>query len=176
MKYFLIVCSVSLYLTSCQKIVSLTQFNMEYTDLVTIPSATGINLPLSILSPETTTNAEAEFEINDTRKDLIEQIKLTELQLVLENPVTEDFSFLNEISIYISADSVAEQLVAWSIPVPTDAGRQINLNLTDTDLQEYVKSDRFSLRFYTKTDEILLSDHQIRWQATFFVDAEIFGI
>ena len=51
-----------------------------------------------------------------------------------------------------------------------------SLNLTDTDLQEYVKSDRFSLRFYTKTDEILLSDHQIRWQATFFVDAEIFGI
>ena len=99
---------------------------MEYTDLVTIPSATGINLPLSILSPETTTNAEAEFEINDTRKDLIEQIKLTELQLVLENPVTEDFSFLNEISIYISADSIAEQLVAWSIPYPQmQAGRSI---------------------------------------------------
>ena len=149
---------------------------MDYSDIVVIPSATGVNLPLSILSPETTTNAEAEFQINDTRKDLIEQIKLTQLTLTLESPITEDFSLLNEISIYISSDSIAEQLVAWSIPVPADAGQSVSLNLTNTDLQDYIKADNFRLRFYTKTDELLLSDHQIRWNARFFVDAEIFGV
>ena len=167
---------IIVFFSACQKIDSLTQFNMDYTDIVVIPSAIGVNIPLSILSPETTTNAEAEFAVNDTRKDLIEQIKLTQLQLILESPSTEDFSFLNEISIYIAADSIAEQLIAWSIPVPNDANQLIELNLTDVDLQEYIKADQFRLRFYTKTDELLLMDHQIRWNCQFFVDAEILGI
>lgn len=45
---------------------------MEFDETIVIPSSAGINLPFDILTPDLEINSELIFEINDTRKDLVE--------------------------------------------------------------------------------------------------------
>ena len=122
------------------------------------------------------TNSESTFAVNDTRKDLIEEIKLTDLELVMISPEEADFSFLNSIEVYISADGLEEILIANLDEVPEDAGNVITLDTSDTDLKEYIKKDEFSLRLNTVTDELMSTDHELEVNSTFFVDAKILGL
>ena len=141
-----------------------------------IPSSAGIDLPFDVFTPEMETNSESTFEVNDTRKDLIEEIKLTELELVVISPDTADFSFLNSIEVYISADDLEEIRIAYLEEVPEDAGNVITLDTSDADLKEYIKKDQFSLRLNTVTDELMSTDHELEVNSTFFVDAKILGL
>ncbi|SFR53501.1 hypothetical protein [Maribacter stanieri] len=174
-KYISFICLLVLF-TACDKIDELTKFDMEYSQRATIPSSTGINLPFDVFTPEMETNSESTFAVNDTRKDLIEEIKLTDLELVIISPEEADFSFLNSIEMYISADGLEEILIANLDEVPEDAGNVITLDTSDTDLKEYIKKDEFSLRLNTVTDELMSTDHELEVNSTFFVDAKILGL
>jgi len=174
-KSIFIICLLAL-ITSCDKLDELTKFDMEYSQRATIPSSAGIDLPFDVFTPEIETNSESTFEVNDTRKDLIEEIKLTELEMVIISPDGADFSFLNSIEVYISADGLEEIKIAYLEEVADDAGSVITLDTSDTDLKEYIKSDEFSLRLNTVTDELMSTDHELEVNSTFFVDAKILGL
>lgn len=163
-------------LVGCDKIDELTKFEMDYNQEVVIASTTGIDLPFDVFTPETETNSESEFEVNDTRKDLIEEIKLIDLVLIIKDPRDSDFSFLESIEVFISAENLEEQRIAFEEDVDPAAGATLKLNTTDLDLQEYIKKDSFTLRLKTVTDEILDQDHTIQVKSVFFVDAKILGI
>ncbi|MBQ4913041.1 hypothetical protein J8L85_01240 [Maribacter sp. MMG018] len=168
---FFIIC-----ITGCDKLDELTKFDINYSQNVTIPSSTGIDLPFDVFTPETETNSESKFEVNDTRKDLIEEIKLTELEMIIISPDGADFSFLNSIEVFISADGLEEIKIASLNEVPENSGNTLNLDTVDTDLKEYIKQDEFMLRLNTVTDELLSSDHELEVNTTFFVDAKILGL
>ena len=174
-KYTFVLAIFTLFV-SCDKLDELTKFNMEYSQRATIPSSAGINLPFDIFTPEMETNSESKFAVNDTRKDLIEEIILTELELVVIAPDTADFSFLNSIEVFISADGLEEIQIASLSDVPENSGNRINLNTSDIDLKEYIKKDEFSLRLNTVTDELMSTDHELEVNSTFFVDAKILGL
>ncbi|WP_424003048.1 hypothetical protein [Maribacter sp. IgM3_T14_3] len=174
-KYISIICLFVIF-SACDKLDELTKFDMEYSQRATIPSTTGINLPFDVFTPEMETNSESTFAVNDTRKDLIEEIRLTKLELVMISPDGADFSFLNSIEVYISADGFEEIRIASLDEVPEDAGSVIALDTSDTDLKEYIKSDEFSLRLNTVTDELMSTDHELEVNSTFFVDAKILGL
>ena len=148
---------------------------MDYDTQVTIPSTTGINLPFDVLTPDTETNSESTFESNDTRKDLVEEIKLTKLQLEVTTPSDADFSFLESIEVYISAEGLDEILIASKVEVPESVS-VLDLEVMNTDLKEYIKKDNYSLRLNTVTDEAISQDHEIDVKSTFFVDAKILGL
>lgn len=114
--------------------------------------------------------------MNDTRKDLIEEIRLNSLTLNLDSPNNADFSFLESISVYMNAQDLPEVEIAWKDNVPEDAGSQISLNVSNQDFKEYIKKDEFILRVNTITDEILTSDHKINIASDFFIDAKILGL
>ena len=99
MRKYISIIVLAVLISNCSKLDELTKFDMDYDTQVTIPSSAGINLPFDVLTPDTETNSESTFESNDTRKDLIEEIKLTKLQLVITSPSETDFSFLESISI-----------------------------------------------------------------------------
>ncbi len=166
---------IVLIVASCDVIDEFTKFDIEYNTQVTIPSSTGINLPFNINTPETETNSENTFESNDTRKELIEEIKLTKLELVLSSPSDADFSFLESVDVYISAEGLDEVKIASKTEVP-EMISVLSLDVFDTDLKEYIKKDRYKLRLNTVTDEVITSDHTIDINSTFFVDAKILGI
>ena len=163
------------WLQGCKELDKLTQFEMDYSSSLTTPSSTGIDLPINFYSPDIESDSESAFAINDTRKELVEEIRLTRLDLTVTSPSNGDFSFLESIEIYLSADSLPEIKIAWKDRVPGDAGKLLELETSGDDLKEYIKKDDFSLRLHTVTDEILTSDHEIEIYSLFFVDAEILG-
>lgn len=159
-----------LVMTSCNKF---TQFDMPYETVVVIPSSTLIDIPIDVNSPEVTTESEQTFAVEDTRKDLIEEILLTDLNLELESPSGSDFSFLKTIEIFIDADGSSEERVAWKENISENAGKTLELESTDKDLQSYIKADEFTLRVKTTTRESISQDHEIKVKANFWVDAQL---
>ncbi len=93
--------------------------------------------------------------------------------LEIETPAGEDFSFLESISLFISAEGLNETKIAWKDPVPDPVGGKIDLDVSGEDLQEYIKKESFSLRISTTTDELLSEDHVIKVTCNFFVDAKL---
>jgi hypothetical protein len=164
-----------IFSTACKKVDKLTQFHIEYNESVTIPSSMGIDLPFDVFTPDVQTNSESTFEVNDTRKDLIEEILLTQLDLSLSSPSSSDFSFLKSIEIYISASGLSEIKIAWKEDIPNNVGKYIELETSTKDLKDYIKKDEFKLRLNTITDELLASDHEIDIHTDFYVDAKILG-
>lgn len=172
-KYILLILATSTLLFGCKKAEELTQFDIEYTSEVTIPSTSGINLPFDVFTPDMETNSESKFAVNDTRKDKVEVITLTELQLVLKTPSNSDFGFLKSIEVYIDADGLTERRIAFDTDIPASIGKILNLEVTDDNLREYIIEDEFSLRVKTVTDEAITQDHIIDINTTLFVDAKI---
>ena len=174
MKYlvlsFLIVCAFS-----CNKVDKLTQFNMDYTTQVTIPSNTVVSLPIDLFTPDIQSNSESTFSSNNTNKDLIEEVKLTSMNLVLKSPTNGDFSFLDEVRVFIDADGLNETEIATALNISAAVDDELELDTDDVNLMEFLKKDKFSLRVYTVTDEAIVQDHEIEVNSTFFVDARILG-
>lgn len=159
--------------TGCNQFESFTNFTLKYEQDVKIESSTGINLPFNIATPQTETNAESEFESNDTEKKYIKTISLDSLVLTLFDPPNEDFSFLEEIAIFINADGLEEQRIAWKSPVPSSTTNVLVLDCTDEDLQEYIKKEKFSLRLKVVTDELVTRDHYFRIRSAYSVSAKL---
>ena len=167
---FLLVC-ISVF--SCNQFESFTQFVIRYEQDAKIESSTGINLPFNLNTPRMETNAEQKFESNNTHKDKVESIQLDSLRLVLNDPPGEDFSFLEEITIYLNAEGLDEIEIAKKVPVPTSASNTLVLDCTELDLQEYIKKDEFSLRLRTVTDELITKDHYFTIYSVYSVDAKL---
>ncbi len=176
MKRSIILILFALALTQCDQLDKLTQFDVDYDTSVTISSTVGLDVPFEIATPEVTTNSESEFEVNDTRKDLVEEITLKKLSLMITVPDDGDFDFLNDIEVYISADGLEEKKVAWKDNIPESIGNSLDLETSDIDLQEYIKKDSFNLRIKTTTDKVITQDHEIEIHSVFHVDAKILGI
>lgn len=174
-KPLLIFATILTLLDGCKKVDKLTKFNMAYHETVIIPSSTGINLPFNLLTPDVKSNSESTFAANDTRKDLVEEIKLTQLDLTLTSPSNGDFGFLKSIEIFISADGLSEEKIAWKENVSSSIGKYLELETTHMNLKEFIKKDKFTLKVRTVTDEALSSDHHIDVHSVFFVDAKVLG-
>lgn len=176
MKNMLLVALVAFLFSACDQVDKLTQFKLDYTTEATIPGTAGLNVPIVMNTPDRTTNSEQQFSINDTRKDMIEEIYLDEVTLTLKSPSGEDFSFLEEITIFIKADGLPEKELATKKPVPANTGNVLTLDVSRVDAQEYIKQEEFSLRVEATVDEVIQQDHTFDIYTRFFVDAKVLGV
>jgi hypothetical protein len=164
---------VAVSLFSCKKLNKLTQFNLTYDESITIPANSAINLPFVIQTPDMTTNSESTFEVNDTRKDLIQEIKLTQMVLTINTPASGNYNFLKDIILYINADGLDEVKLAWQENIPNDNVKQLTLNVSNADIKEFIKKDQFNLRVVTTTDEVITTEYKIDLHYVLFVDAKL---
>ncbi|MBI1184367.1 hypothetical protein GC194_08855 [bacterium] len=161
---------------SCgDKLHKYTQFTIDYSSSFVVPSNSGLSLPLDFYTPETETNSEQEFAVNNTRKDLLEKVNVKSIKLKITSPDGQTFGFLNDVYIYLKADGLDEVLVAQRENIPSDVGSTLDLNVMDQDLQEYIKKDKFTLRAKTITDKVTNRDVAIQINTQFFVDAKVLG-
>ena len=165
--------AVSIFSISCKKLKSLKTFSLNYSYEVTVPGTLGINTPFDILTPEISTNSESAFQGNDTRADLVNSIHLDKLKLTLTAPQGGDLSFLNSIEIFIKADGLSEQVIAWKNDIPESVGTSIDLTTTGTDLKEYIKKPKYSIRVAVKTDKVITQDHKIKVDESYKVEAKL---
>jgi hypothetical protein len=171
MKKILFLLFISFAITGCKK--KLTQFYINYDSQITIPATLTQFLPIAINTPPITTNSTHEFEINSTKKEYIRSIQLSELQLTIESPSNETFSFLNTLEIFISSSGLPEKMIANKYNIADTVGTTIYCNVNDQDLQEYIKADNFALRVSTETDETIPQDVTVSIHSRYFVDAKL---
>jgi hypothetical protein len=164
-----------LSLAGCRALDALTMFDLKYEASFTIPQTALVNVPIDLTSPEVTTNTEEEFAVHNTQKDLIESIKLKTLILEIETP-DYDFSFLKSVEIYLKAEGLPEIKIAEKLLISDDIGNQLKLDVADTELSEYLKKDKISMRAKTVTDEQLTQDLRVKIYSVFHVDAKILGL
>ena len=160
-----------LFFVGCKN--KLTQFHIEYNTPAIIQSSVPINVPFNVYTPEQETNSSVEFEVNDTRKDLIELILLEELTIEITAPEQQNFNFLKSIEVFIDSENFTERKVAFNENVPSNV-KKITCEVLDVDLQDYIKEDHFSIRIKTVTDQVLTNDVELDIYSKFFVDAKLF--
>ncbi|MFN8436680.1 MAG: hypothetical protein U0V72_03485 [Cytophagales bacterium] len=175
-KNILLLFCLSLLTFSCKKLDKYTQFDLPYTQNVSIPSSTVANIPLTIATPAIKTNSSTKFSGYNTKADLIESVKLSSLVLVVKSPSGGDFSFLKDMEVYISANGLAEKKVAWKTSIPDNVGGSLTLDVSNEDLKEYIKKDEISLKVSCTTDEIITEQYSVDANMVFHVDAKILGI
>jgi len=175
-KNLLVLCFAFALLFSCNVVDDLTKFDLDYQTNYSIPPSTLINSPFNLFTPDVTTESESSFENNDTRKDLIESIKLKTIKLTIDSPESGNFNFLKEVHVYIDADDIEEVEIANIYDLENTNSNTLNLEVNDQELKEYIKKDRFNLRIQTITDETISETYDIIIDTKFRVDAEILGV
>ena len=161
----------------CKKVDEWTKFDLDYSFETTIEPVFGINLPFDLPTPTIKTDISEALEINNSKKDLVEDIRVKSLIATIVSPDDETFSFLNDIEISIAAEDLPTLLIAWKHDIPNSVGDKIILDiLSDTNLEEYIKKEDIKLEISVKTDKILFHDVDLKVDAKFFVDAKILGI
>ncbi len=174
MKRSLILGLVGMMLFGCKK-EGFTKFNIDYESTVVIQSGIGISIPFTVNIPNIATNSESELEVNDTRKDKIQHIALTSLTLEITSPSGQEFDFLEDIELFISADGVNEVMLAYIYNMENSVGNTISLTCLPSDFQEHIKKDKMTLRVRTVSDEYNLFDVEIKIKSIFLVDAKLIG-
>jgi len=177
MKNLLLILALSISIFSCEKLDKKTQFNIDNNSESVIPSAVGINLPFDLPTPTITTNIEQEMEENNSRKDLIEYAKLTDLKLSIKSPSTANFDFLNDMDIFIRTDGLPKIKIAQIHNIPENGLKEISLTVVDNiDIQNYIKADKYYIDLTVKTDKINLQDVTLNIYSNVFIDAKILGL
>jgi hypothetical protein len=179
MKKLVFVSSVIVFLigfVACDAIEKLTQFNMSIDSDITIPRTLGVDLPITVFTPDINMESESEFDSNNTHKDLIEDIYPTEITLTITSPESASFDFLKNIEITISAEGMSEKKIAWLDDIPKSDLKVITLEVSSSNLKEYILKDSFKLNTNTTTRELISEDIEVTIHTVFFVDAKVLGV
>ncbi|MEH0158734.1 hypothetical protein V6R21_32160 [Limibacter armeniacum] len=172
--YFLL--ATCTLLSSCDTLDKLTQFELKYTSNVTIPATVPIASPFEIFTPEIKSDSESQMSINNTKKDLVEEIYLKSMTLTIKSPEGEDFSFLESLAVTISAEGLEEQQIAFKDNIGENVSDVIEMEVEKINLREYILKDEFKLKVTTVTDELNSKSYDIEIFTKYHVNAEILGI
>ncbi|CAM3824508.1 hypothetical protein POKO110462_21210 [Pontibacter korlensis] len=157
--------------TACEKIDDLLTFYINEDETFTIESG----FPLGAVIPATpftvTTNSEETFKNNKTRAELVKDVSLNRLELTIVEPEGQNFDFLKRIELYISSENQPEVRIAYLEEVP--AGTTVlKLKSTNAKLDEYIKSDRYTIRTEAELAKPVTQDITIKADMRFKVTAD----
>ncbi len=170
----LIVASLMVFSSACEKAKEGVTFTLSTRSEVTIPSTTGLNLPINLLSPDITTNSNSSFSSNRTTPELVREIKLSRLDINIMSPNQTTFDFLRTLRVYMSAPDLPEVELASAVDIPADGRRSLELTVDkDTNFKEYLVKDRISLRVQATTRQLVTSDTKLEVLPAFEVRASL---
>ncbi|MCF6141617.1 hypothetical protein L1S34_10000 [Flavobacterium sp. K77] len=159
--------------TSCNVIDDLLTFNIENQTSFKIESAFPVGSALTIVTPEVTTNSSSTFENNNTRADLVKDVKLSQLRVSITNPSGKNFSFLKSIVLYISTDANDEIELAQLDNINSTTNT-LDLICTTAKLDKYVKASSYKIRTRAVIKETITEDITVNAAMKFRVTADPF--
>jgi hypothetical protein len=159
--------------SGCKVVENLLTFRIDNDASMTIPSAVGINTPLSIPTPEVSSQASQTFKNNNTDINKVKNVILERLNLTTTSPNQATFQFLKSIKIYISAPGLEEKLLASKMDIPTTVGNTLELETTSDAMDTYLKKETYSLRTEVVTRQVVGYETTIKAAMTFKVTANI---
>ncbi len=165
-------------LTSCEEELDrFTMFDVDNETSFTIPATTVLETPFAIRTPEIQSDADNDFENNNSSRDRIESAKLRRLDLSIQSPDTGNFDFLNEIELFINAEGLPEALLASKTDIEENGSKILVLDVQgETEFEAYLRKANYSIRVRAVTDQTINEDYDIKVNTTFFIDAKILGI
>ncbi|MEZ7507030.1 hypothetical protein [Flavobacterium sp. Arc2] len=165
--------TLSLFIVSCSVVDQLLTFTVSNQTEFKIASNFPLNIASGIVTPDVPTNSSAEFENNNTKANLVKDVKLKELKLSITDPDGKTFSFLKSIHIYISTDANDEIELAYleNISATTNT---IVLTPTSEKLDNYIKASSYKLRTEAVIRETLTTDITVKADMKFKVTADPF--
>lgn len=170
----LIIATLVVFAAACEKAKEGVTFTLSTRSEVTIPSTTGLNLPINLLSPDITTNSSSSFESNRTTPSLVREIKLSRLDINILTPSQTTFDFLRTLRVYMSAPDLPEVELASAVDIPADGRRSLELTVDkDTNFKDYLVKDRISLRVQATTRQLVTSDTKLEVLPAFEVRASL---
>jgi hypothetical protein len=160
---------------SCKKVLdNLLTFTFKEQAKFSIPPTDVVGLLPAISTPEIVSSASKEFENNGSDISKVKTMRVSKMKLNITTPATQNFDFLNYIQIFISADGLSDQLIASKQDIPNGLGQELDLELTEANIADYIKKEKYSLKIITKTDETISKEVKITSDLTFLVTADPF--
>lgn len=172
-KIIAITALIFLLTISCNEVDKLLTFNISDDVTFKINSGLPFDTPFEVATPDITTNSSSEFQNNNTRSDLVKNVKLDQLKLSITNPTDKTFSFLKSVHMYISTDGTDEIELAYQDNISTTANT-INLTCTTQKLDKYIKASSYKIRTSVTTRETLTKEITIKADMNFKVTADPF--
>ena len=159
-------------LASCTKLLdSLTTFRFTRNATFFMPSAATLGVPINVNSTEVLTSHENEFSNNNTSIEKVDYIKVVAMNLQIISPTTGIFNFLKSIKLNISADGLPDKVIAEKMDIQDEGLKKLDIDVSADDLKPYLTGEKYKLKIEAITDEVLLSDYDIKTEATFEVKA-----
>ncbi|KIA86274.1 hypothetical protein [Flavobacterium sp. AED] len=162
-----------LFIVSCSVVDKLLTFTVSNETSFKIASGFPLNLATEIITPDVTTNSSAEFQNNNTKADLVKDVKLTELKLTITDPTDKTFSFLKSIHLYISTDANDEIELAYLDDINSTTNT-LNLICTSQKLDKYIKASSYKIRAKAVIKESVTKDITVKSEMKFKVTADPF--
>lgn len=172
-KKYIVFAFFGLLTISCNAIDALLTFSIDNQTTVTIPTGFPANTALDLVTPEITSNSSTVFENNNTKAELVKEVRLKEMKLTVINPTNKSFSFLKSIRMYISTTDNDEIELAFLDNI-NSTSNTINLTCTSEKLDKYIKATNFKLRIRAITKETITQEVSIKANMKFQVTADPF--
>ena len=172
-KIYLSIVTVLLLITSCNVIDDLLTFSIDNQTTFKIESGFPLGTAFNVVTPDVTTNSSSTFENNNTKAELVKDVKLTELKLTITDPSNKSFSFLKSIHLYISTDANDEIELAYLDEI-NSTSNTINLTCTSQKLDKYIKASSYKIKAKAVIKESLTQDITVKSDMKFQVTADPF--
>lgn len=172
-KIYLAAVSIMLLFNSCNVIDDILTFSLDNQTTFRIESGFPVGTAATVLTPDVTTNSSSTFENNNTKVELVKDVKITELKLTITNPADKTFSFLKTIRLFISTDGTDEIELAYldNINATTNT---LNLICTPERLDKYIKAPSYKIRTQAVIKESIAQDISVKADMKFRITADPF--
>ncbi|MFL1895570.1 hypothetical protein ACJRPK_07695 [Aquimarina sp. 2-A2] len=171
-KSFLTLFTVALSVVACDVVDDLLTFTISDDTDIEIGSGVPLATPFDIATPPVKSNSQSEFEQNDSRVDLVKEIKLTSLKLNITSPEGQTFNFLKSIRIFISDTNDENEIELASLDTIPEGVKTLDLETTNAALDVYVKGASYNLRTEVVTKEALTNTVKVNAAMKYQVTAD----
>ncbi|MES2761281.1 MAG: hypothetical protein V4677_03700 [Bacteroidota bacterium] len=156
----------------------LTQFDIDYSTNLAIPSAsitvTTPTTSVEFTTPNVPTQQATKFSQAGTAQNLIDEIKMTKLNLtaVSSGTATANLDYLKSLTVYIKAAGVGEEIVATKSNIPTGS-TSVAMDLTGANIKNYIFKDNIQFRVLAIFDASAATDQTLKMDETVHVSATL---
>ncbi|MCD6018639.1 MAG: hypothetical protein K0S53_1760 [Bacteroidetes bacterium] len=168
---------------SCKKkeVDKLTEFNIDYTTNLTIPTASmTVSNPsltpitVEFTTPNVPTQQATKFSEAGTAQNLIDKIVMTRFNISAtgSGTTTPTLDYLNSINIYIKASGVGEAMIAGKSNIP-DGISSVAMDLQDVNIKEYIFKDNIQFRVLATFDATTPTNQTLKMDETVHVSAKL---
>ena len=175
--YSLFIFSLIGFNFSCTKkeVNKLTEFDIDYTTNLTIPSASiTVSTPttsVEFTTPNIPTQQSTKFSAEGTAKDHVDEIKLTKFNLSVSG-TGANLDFLKSVTVYIKAANAGEPIVATKTNILTGI-TSLTMDLQDVNIKNFIFEDNIQFRVLAIFDATASGNQILKMDETVHVNATL---